>query len=145
MDPSTPHWSGVNLPVILPELVVAPTRTQIFMFSAATWNRHHIHFNRDAAIAEGLPDIVVQRALIGNYFARQLTNWLGDSGDICELSWKVLNSAVPNQNLHCQGMATETLTADSARYLICDLNIANDAGNVLATATAKVRLSPPFH
>ena len=75
-------WSDFSLPTILPELVVTPTHSQIFMFSAATWNRHHIHYSRDAAIAEGLPDVVVQRALIGNYFVRLLTNWMGDAGEI---------------------------------------------------------------
>jgi hypothetical protein len=45
-------WSACGLPVVLPELTITPTHMQIFMFSAATWNRHHIHYSRDAAIRE---------------------------------------------------------------------------------------------
>jgi hydroxyacyl-ACP dehydratase HTD2-like protein with hotdog domain len=51
----------------LGELVKKPDRRQLFMFSAITWNRHAIHYDRQSAREEGLPDVVVQRALIGNF------------------------------------------------------------------------------
>jgi hydroxyacyl-ACP dehydratase HTD2-like protein with hotdog domain len=133
-----PDWSDFSLPIILPELVIIPTHMQIFMFSAATWNRHHIHYNRDAAIAEGLPDVVVQRALIGNYFARLLTDWLGDGGEIRKLSWKVLNSAVPNRKLRCQGIFQKYESTNGADDLICEMIILNENGETVATADARV-------
>lgn len=131
-------WSELSLPTILPELVVTPTHSQIFMFSAATWNRHHIHYSRDAAIAEGLEDIVVQRALIGNFFVRLLTNWLGDTGEVKNISWRVLSSAVPNRKLRCQGVVTGHDPALSRDDLACEMTIINDAGETVATARATV-------
>jgi len=139
MDRAQIDWSGLPLPIILPELAITPTHAQIFMFSAVTWNRHHIHYSRDAAIAEGLPDIVVQRALIGNYFIRVLTSWMGDMIDVKTLSWKVLSSAVPNRKLHCQGVVTgrdpDSITTND---LVCELTITNDTGETVATASATV-------
>ena len=70
-------WEKVSATTQIPELIVYPDRTQIFMFSAVTWNRHHIHYSKDAAVSEGLPDIVVQRALIGNFLARLITAQAG--------------------------------------------------------------------
>jgi len=129
-----------SLPIVLPELVVTPTHTQIFMFSAVTWNRHHIHYSRDAAIAEGLQDVVVQRALIGNYFVRLLTNWLRDSGEIKNISWKVLSSAVPNRKLRCQGVIAshESAAAADPGHLACEMTMINDAGETVATGRATV-------
>lgn len=92
-----------QLPLVLPELRVMPTPMQLFMFSAITWNRHHIHYSADAAHAEGLPDVVVQRSLIGNFFARHVEAWLGGQGRIARLVWRVTGPAVPHQWLHCQG------------------------------------------
>lgn len=133
-------WSLPHLPAPLPELVLVPTHTQIFMFSAATWNRHHIHYSKDAAIAEGLPDVVVQRALIGNYFARLLTDALGDAGEVRQLSWKVSASAVPGKALHMQGDAV-ALAGDAAhRELACELRISDADGRAIATGTAQLRL-----
>lgn len=131
-------WSDLSLPIILPELVVIPTHMQIFMFSSATWNRHHIHYNRDAAIAEGLPDIVVQRALIGNYFARLLTDWLRNGGEIKRISWKVLNSATPNRRLRCQGIVTGHECAADASNLFCEMTLIDDGGETLAVGSATV-------
>jgi hypothetical protein len=98
-----------ELPLVLPELRLRPTAMQIFMFSAVTWNRHHIHYNPDAARAEGHPDVVVQRSLIGNYFARHAGAWLGAAGRVARLSWRVTGSAVPNQGLCCHGVVRERL------------------------------------
>ena len=98
-----------DLPVVLPELHVLPTPMQIFMFSAVTWNRHLIHYNADAARAEGHPDVVAQRSLIGNYFARHAGAWLGPAGRIARLSWRVTGPALPNQGLCCHGVVRERL------------------------------------
>lgn len=98
-----------DLPVVLPELRVQPTAMQIFMFSAVTWNRHLIHYNAEAARAEGHADVVAQRSLIGNYFARHAGGWLGTAGRIARLSWRVTGSAVPNQGLCCHGVVRERL------------------------------------
>ena len=98
-----------ELPVVLPELRFRPTAMQIFMFSAVTWNRHHIHYNPDAARAEGHPDVVVQRSLIGNCFARHAGAWLGAAGRVARLSWRVTGAAVPNQGLCCHGVVRERL------------------------------------
>jgi len=131
-------WSDLSLPTVLPELVVTPTHTQIFMFSAATWNRHHIHYSRDAAIAEGLQDIVVQRALIGNYFVRLLTNWMGDAGEVKNISWKVLGSAVPNRKLRCEGVVTAYEPGVDSDNLACEMTMTNDVGETVATARGTV-------
>jgi hydroxyacyl-ACP dehydratase HTD2-like protein with hotdog domain len=92
---AAPSWSSLSVPRPLPELVVTPTTAQLFMFSAVTWNRHRIHYDHHAAVEEGHPGVVVQRALLGNFLARLLTGWLQDRGEVRELSWRVLKSAVP--------------------------------------------------
>jgi hydroxyacyl-ACP dehydratase HTD2-like protein with hotdog domain len=122
----------------LPELAVTPDRTQVFMFSAATWNRHHIHFDKDAALAEGHAGVVVQRGLIGNFLSRLVTNWLGDRGEIRELSWKVVRSAQPNRTLLCQGAVKGEEREGARRFVLCELQAWDDQGQPVATGDAKV-------
>jgi hydroxyacyl-ACP dehydratase HTD2-like protein with hotdog domain len=98
-----------ELPVVLPELRFRPTAMQVFMFSAVTWNRHLIHYNADAARSEGHRDVVLQRSLIGNGFARHAGAWLGPAGHLARLSWRVTSSAVPNEALCCHGVVRERL------------------------------------
>lgn len=95
---------GAVFPAVLPELRVRPSAMQVFMFSAVTWNRHHIHYSAEAARAEGHPNVLVQRSLIGNYFARHAQAWLGTQGRVARLSWRVTGPAVPDQWLRCNGV-----------------------------------------
>jgi hydroxyacyl-ACP dehydratase HTD2-like protein with hotdog domain len=129
-----------SLPAGIPELRVTPDSMQIFMFSAVTWNRHHIHYSKDGAICEGLPDVVVQRALIGNFFARLLTNFMGEHGEIRALSWKVLNSATPGKGLCCRGEVIAREEQSSTRFLLCDVHMIDEGGNTIATGNAKLEL-----
>jgi hydroxyacyl-ACP dehydratase HTD2-like protein with hotdog domain len=140
MPISARNWEQLQLPAPIPELVVTPDHMQIFMFSAATWNRHRIHYDKDAALAEGLPDVVVQRALIGNFFARLLTEWLGDSGEIRELSWKVTQSALPDRALRCAGSVLTVKAVGDFRYADCELRMQDETGRAIAAGRARLRL-----
>lgn len=122
----------------IPELQIIPTPGQIFMFSAITWNRHHIHFSKDAALAEGHADIVVQRALLGNFMARQLGNWLGSGGRILRLSWKVQKSATPSHVLRCQGTVVSSEETGERRQLHCALRIVDHTDATVASGEATV-------
>lgn len=131
-------WDDFASGQVLPELAVAPTRMQLFMFSAATWNRHHVHYSKDAAIAEGLPDVVVHRALLGNFLARMLDGWLAGRGEIRELNWKVQLSALPEQTLRVRGTVRERYQEGGRRFMRCDLQIVNERDEVVTAGNARI-------
>jgi hydroxyacyl-ACP dehydratase HTD2-like protein with hotdog domain len=128
------------LPLALPELEVVPDHMQIFQFSAITWNRHHVHYSKDAALAEGLPDVVVQRALLGDFLARAVDDWAGEEADLRELSWKVRSSATPNVRLRCQGEVVAVDVGDGATFANCDLRIVRDDDELVASGAARLEL-----
>ena len=128
------------LPLALPELQVVPDHMQIFQFSAITWNRHHVHYSKDAALAEGLPDVVVQRALLGDFLARAVGDWAGEEADLRELSWKVRSSATPNVRLRCQGEVVAVDACDGATFANCDLRIVRDDDELVASGAARLEL-----
>jgi hydroxyacyl-ACP dehydratase HTD2-like protein with hotdog domain len=132
--------TDAELPMPLPELEIVPDHMQLFMFSAVTWNRHHVHYSKDAAIAEGLPDVVVHRALLGDFLARAVGDWAGDEADLRELSWKVRNSATPNARLRCQGSVTAVDVIEGTTFADCELQIVRDDDEVVASGSARVEL-----
>jgi hydroxyacyl-ACP dehydratase HTD2-like protein with hotdog domain len=151
----------VALPLVLPELVVEPTAAQVFMFSAATWNRHHIHYSRDAAVREGHADIVVQRALLGNVFARHVQAWLGAGGSVQRLAWKLGASALPGQPLRCNGVVSGAAADDlpgvddalapgsgepaaPGPRLRYEAALQDDAGRTVATAEGVLCIHAPW-
>ncbi len=131
LDTLTPPFS-------IPSLRIVPTHQQIFMFSAVTWNRHHVHYSKEAAQREGLPDVVAQRALLGNFFVRLLTEWLGGAGEVRRLSWRVVSSAVPGQAIECSGTVVDRSATDEGNFLECEMSIQDEAGRVVAVGRATV-------
>lgn len=131
-------WENLSVNTQIPELIVRPDYTQVFMFSAITWNRHHIHYNKDAALSEGLPDIVVQRALIGNFFARLITNWIGEIAELRRLTWKVTRSALPGKDIVCRGKIKERMDSQNEKYLICEVTASNNNEELIASGDAMV-------
>lgn len=131
-------WENMSVTTQIPELIVCPDHTQVFMFSAVTWNRHHIHYSKDAAISEGLPDIIVQRGLIGNFLTRLITNWVGDSAELCKLTWKVTRSALPGKDIICRGKIKERIDSEDGKYLICNVTASNENDELIASGDAIV-------
>ncbi|MFC1662454.1 acyl dehydratase [Gemmatimonadota bacterium] len=140
MAATIPNWETMELPLSIPETTVVPDHRQIFMFSAATWNRHHIHYSKDAAVQEGFADVVVQRGLLGNFLARMLTDWIGDGADVRRLSWRVLRSALPGQRLRCEGEIVAKREDGEARYLDCDVRTVNGDGEMVVSGTAVLKM-----
>lgn len=125
----------------LEKLVIQTDCRQLFMFSAITWNRHAIHYDRQSARAEGLPGVVVQRALIGNFFARLLEQGTHQRADIQRLEWKVMRSAVPGDTLTCSGVVRRTHAERGTALIDCDLQMVNQEGDTVAKGAATLKLA----
>ena len=142
MEQGAVKWEQVSPATSIPELIVCPDSMQIFMFSAVTWNRHHIHYNQDAAVSEGLPGVVVQRALIGNFFARLIANWAGDSAELRKLAWKVTRSALSGQKIVCRGRVQRSIESEGEKLVECEVTAFNENDELIASGSATVVIIP---
>ena len=125
-------WDKIDVGYEVPTLIKKPTYMQLFMFSAITWNRHLIHYNSDFAKKDGLPDVATHRALIGNFMAQMLTNWLGYAGKIRKLEWSVRATAVPGNTLHCQAKVVGKRLEADGKVAECDISVLNQKGDLIA-------------
>jgi acyl dehydratase len=134
-------FEDVNVGSQIPELSVSVDETQMFFFSAATYNGHRIHYDkRWAREVEGYDDVLVQGPLQAALLARALGDWIGGRGRL--VSFSVQNRAVahPGQRLSFGGVVTGKRVSDEGAGLV-DLDIAGrrDA-TVLIPGTATVQL-----
>ena len=124
----------------IPSLVVTVDRTQMFFFSAATYNGHRIHYDRDwATTVEGYDDVLVQGPLQSALLSRALTDWIGGRGRLVRFSVQNRAVAYPGEELTFGGVVTGT-RIDNEVGLV-DLDIAGRRGDtVLMPGTATVAL-----
>lgn len=133
-------WDAIAEGTTLPDLVKTPTPMQLFMFSAATWNRHLIHYNTEFAISDGLKSVAVHRALIGAFLAQMLTDWLGDAGELARIEWSVRGSAAIDKPLTCKGTVTGKRRNGDDLLVDLEIRAENHEGESIAPGTAVVRL-----
>lgn len=121
----------------LPTLTVTVDETQMFFFSAATYNGHRIHYDKEwARNIEGYDDVLVHGPLQAALLARAITDWIGGRGRLVEYSVQNRAVAFPGEELSFGGV----VSAKRDNGLV-DLEIAGRRGDtVLMPGTATVAL-----
>jgi len=133
-------YDDVGVGERIPELTVTVDETQMFFFSAATYNGHRIHYDKQWAKAEGYNDVLVQGPLQAALLARAIGDWIGGRGRL--VSFSVQNRAVayPGEALSFGGEVTGMRPTDRGTGQV-DLDIAGRRGDtVLMPGTATVEL-----
>ena len=135
-----PFFEDVEPGDELPVLTVVVDETQMFFFSAATYNGHRIHYDKDwARTVEGYDDVLVQGPLQAALLARAITDWIGGRGRLVEYSVQNRAIALPGQSLTFGGTVTGK-RVDAGRGLV-DLDIAGRREpDILMPGTATVEL-----
>jgi hydroxyacyl-ACP dehydratase HTD2-like protein with hotdog domain len=133
-------YEDVHLGDTLPTLVVTADERQLFFFSAATYNGHRIHYDKDwARTVEGYDDVIVQGPLQAALLARAITDWIGGRGRLVEYSVQNRAVAIAGEELNFGGSVAAKRLADNVGLV--DLEIAGRRGDtVLMPGTATVAL-----
>jgi hydroxyacyl-ACP dehydratase HTD2-like protein with hotdog domain len=125
----------------MPTLTVTVDETQIFFFSAATYNGHRIHYDKEwARMVEGYDDVLVQGPLQAALLARAIGDWIGGRGRL--VSFSVQNRAIahPGEALSFGGQVTGKRLTEQGAGLV-DLDVAGRRDTtVLMPGTATVEL-----
>ena len=124
----------------IPPLTVSVDETQMFFFSAATYNGHRIHYDkRWAREVEGYDDVLVQGPLQSALLARAVTDWIGGRGRLVEFSVQNRAVAHPGEQLVFGGVVTAKRIVDGVGLV--DLTITGRRDDtVLMPGTATVAL-----
>ncbi len=131
------YYEDVDTGDVIPALSVSVDETQMFFFSAATYNGHRIHYDKDwARDTEGYDNVLVQGPLQAALLSRALTDWIGGAGRLVAFSVQNRAIAYPGQQLTFGGV----ITGKRADGLV-DLDIYCKRGDeVLMPGTATVAL-----
>jgi hydroxyacyl-ACP dehydratase HTD2-like protein with hotdog domain len=124
----------------LPTLAVTVDERQLFFFSAATYNGHRIHYDKDwARDVEGYENVIVQGPLQAALLARAITDWIGGRGRLVEYAVQNRAIAFAGEELTFTGVVTGKRLVDDTGLV--DLDITGCRGDtVLMPGTATVAL-----
>ncbi len=123
---------------LLPEIEHVTDTKQQFMYNAALWNAHRIHFDFPYATeVEGYPGLVIAGPLMGEWLTQCVNDWLGEDGRLISFEYSNRRAAYVGDVLRSSGKVVsiepETGTA------VLELQVSNEAGEVITPGTVVVR------
>jgi 3-methylfumaryl-CoA hydratase len=122
----------------LPPLVDEPDIVQSFLYNAALWNAHRIHFDLPyAQEAEGYPGLVVAGPLMGDWLTQCVLAWLGDDGRLASIEYSNRQAAYIGETLTTSGRVLEVDRGAGTATL--EVAVSNAAGDAITPGTAMVR------
>jgi acyl dehydratase len=140
-----PRWDDVQVGMAIPELrKVATTRT-LARFAGAVEDFAEIHYDREAAMHAGLPDVILQGYLKKAYLAEAVVNWAGSPQRLRRLSAQYRGIDVPSrdgapQSFTVRGTVTRMWQENGEKLVEIGLEGVDAAGQVTTPGKAVVAL-----
>jgi len=123
----------------LPTRAHTPTNVSLFLYNAAVWNAHRIHYDAPYTTqVERHPAIVIDGPLQGDWLAQCVTNWLGDDGELVRFAYSNRRAAYLGETLVSGGRVVAVETSE--RVATLELFVKNGQGEVTSPGSATVRL-----
>jgi 3-methylfumaryl-CoA hydratase len=129
----------LNVGDALPERRHTPTNVSLFLYNAAVWNAHRIHYDEVyTKEVERHPGIVIDGPLQGDWLAQCVTNWLGDAGVLLRFAYSNRVATYLGETLVSGGRITALDGAQ--RRVEIELFVKNATGDVTSPGSATVQL-----
>ena len=133
-----PRLDEVAVGQVLPPVVKRPTTRQLVQYAGASGDFYEIHYDKDFAVAQGLPGVIVHGALKSAWLVQVATDWMGPEGRLESFSVRYRDMDVPNDTLTCTGKVVE-IDAGEGKVRV-ELALTNGSGKVTTTGEAMVVL-----
>ena len=134
-----PTMSTVQIGDELPKMKKQASEAELFLYSAASFNPHRIHYDRAYANFEGHDDLVVHGPLQGSWLTQFVTDWAGPRARLLSIEWQNRASAFVGDELIFAGTVTAIDLANTSVEL--EISEKNIDGTLLMPAKANVRLA----
>ena len=121
-------------------LVKQPATTQLVMWAGASGDYNPIHYDKDYALKQGLPGVIVHGQLSGAFLGQMLADWMGNKGYLkkLSLSYKCMN--LPGEPLTCRGTVTRKCIEESRKLISLKIWVEKPEDEKSLTGTAVVAL-----
>ncbi len=133
-----PNLNQLKVGDAIPERNHHATNVSLFLYNAAIWNPHRIHYDeRYTTDVENHPGIVIDGPLQGDWLTQAVINWLGSDGQLVEFEYSNRSASILGETLTSGG----TVTSINGATVTLDIFIRNEAGKVVTPGNAIVRMT----
>ena len=131
------YFEDVEEGTELPTLRKDPTTQQLVMYAGASGDYYQIHYDRQFALGNGLPDVILHGALKNAFLGQLMTDWIGEQGRLARLSVQYRGMDVPGTPIFAKGVVTRKGEDGEVE---CDIGLENAEGKRTTPGSAAVVL-----
>lgn len=131
------YFEDVEEGTELPTLRKDPTTQQLVMYAGASGDYYQIHYDRQFALGNGLPDVILHGALKNAFLGQLMTDWIGEQGRLARLSVQYRGMDVPGTPIFARGVVTRKGEDGEVE---CDIWLENAEGKRTTPGSAVVVL-----
>ena len=114
------------------------TNVSLFLYNAAIWNPHRIHYDEPYTTdVEKHPGVVIDGPLQGDWLNQVVVNWMGDIAALTSFNYSNRRASYLGETL-TSGGAISAIDKDAGTVDL-ELFIKNENGDVITPGTAQVR------
>lgn len=133
------RFNDIAIGDALPERAYEATNVSLFLYNAAIWNAHRIHYDAPYTTdVEKHPAVVIDGPLQGDWLSQCVLDWLGEDGDLVSFDYSNRRAAYLGETLTVSGKVVGK-DADQGTVKV-ELAVKNKAGDVIAPGGAVARL-----
>jgi len=135
-----PRLQDLTLDLSIPSREHTPTNVSLFLYNAAIWNPHRIHYDEIYTTqVERHPGVVIDGPLQGDWLTQVVLDWLGEDGTLVEFEYTNRRASYLGATLTAVGRISG-IDAPT-RTVTLDIGIVAADGAVLTPGRAVVRLN----
>jgi len=133
-----PRLHELTVGMQIPSRAHTPTNVSLFLYNAAIWNPHRIHYDEIyTTTVEGHPGIVIDGPLQGDWLTQVVLDWLGEDGRLVEFEYSNRRASYLGQTLTAVGQVAAVDPGAGTATL--DIALTDADGQVLTPGRAVVQ------
>ena len=109
----------------LPTLIKHPTPRQLVMWAGASGDFTEIHYDKDFALSQGLPGIIVHGDLTNAFLAQLITDWMGELGTFKKLRTSNRDMLIPDTDIFLKGKVSKKYIEGNEHCVECEIWVEN--------------------
>ncbi len=117
-----------------------PTTQQLVKYAGASGDYYQIHYDKDFALANKLPGVILHGALKNAFLGQLMTDFAGDEGWLRKLSVQYRGMDQPGHAVTAKGKVTKKRVDGNDHVVECDIWLENDKGEKTTPGSAVVIL-----
>ncbi|HEY2665101.1 MAG TPA: MaoC/PaaZ C-terminal domain-containing protein [Candidatus Binataceae bacterium] len=124
----------------LPPLEKNPTTQQLVRYAGASGDFYQIHYDKDFALGNGLPGVILHGALKNAFLGQLMTDFAGEQGTLRKLSVQYRGMDQPGAKVTARGKVKKKYVEGGEHFVECDIWLENAKGEMTTPGSAVVML-----